>query len=188
MRSGRRGLKTPPAWMRVRWTAYIPRKMSPPTRPRSCCISIRWSGLTAVPAFRYARFRPSSRSTICRRSGTLSPSATPNTSGGNPAFGYRLFALGSGSEARVLVWARASLRCGCLAIRVRPLSLIRVSQDFRVFAGMRFHRVENADVFMLVHAHDVGLGHVALVIVDLKPVTLRFGQHENRTTDRRRKD
>ena len=59
-------------------------------------------------------------------------------------------------------------------LRSHFLSLIRVSQDLRVFAGVGLHRVKNADVLMLVHAQDEGLWQVALVIVDFEPVTLRL--------------
>ena len=40
-----------------------------------------WNASTAEPAFRCARFPPSSRSMICRRSGTPSPRATPHITG-----------------------------------------------------------------------------------------------------------
>src|SRR5712671_3621291 len=93
--------------MRVRWIASIPRKTARSMPPRRCCTSTPWSALTAVRACRFARCRPSSRSTICRKSGTRLPSATPNTSGVKKlAVCQGLLALGSrpaNSEAHVCV-------------------------------------------------------------------------------------
>src|SRR5579862_8073533 len=170
--------------MRARWTAYIPRKMSPPTRPRSCYISIQWSVLTAAPAFRCARFRPSSHSTICQRSGTLLPSAMPSTSGGSAALTFS----GLDQKARVPVW-RAPFTLESSLKSCWLLSFVRVAEDLGVLTGMGLDRVKDVDVFVLVHAQDKGFREFANVIVNLEPMTLRLGEHHHRThSDRRRKD
>src|SRR5271165_1981317 len=68
--------------MRVRSIASIPKKTAISTRRKRCCISTRWSASIAARAFRCARFRRSSPSTTCRKSGRNTPSATPSTLAG----------------------------------------------------------------------------------------------------------
>src|SRR5207249_7410808 len=76
---------------------FIPKRMSPRSRKRRCCTSTRSSVSTVELACRCVRYRRSSRSMICQRSGRISPSATPSTTGGSvPQIDERAQACASG--------------------------------------------------------------------------------------------
>jgi len=67
------------------------------------------------------------------------------------------------------------------------LSLLRVSQNVRVDAGVGLQRIENVDVLVFVHAEHEGVGPILIVIVDLQPVALGFRKHQrNADSDWRR--
>src|SRR5262249_10941655 len=57
---------------------------------------------------------------------------------------------------------------------------LRISEHFHFFARMHLHRLEDLFVIALVHPNDDVLGDALLVVIDVEPVALRFGEHDNR--------
>ncbi|SPF40477.1 hypothetical protein SBA1_300018 [Candidatus Sulfotelmatobacter kueseliae] len=60
-------------------------------------------------------------------------------------------------------------------------SLVHVSEDRHVNAGVSFEGVEDAKVFVLVHAEDEDLGNV-VVVVNFQPVARGPGHHDNKAS------
>src|ERR1019366_1442146 len=54
-----------------------------------------------------------------------------------------------------------------------------IPKELHFLAGVRRHRGDNVLVLVFVHTENHGFWHVLLVVVDVEPVALGLGQHDD---------